>query len=103
MHSEGYSSRVCVCVCVCACVRACVRVSVVKSHLTFGIYVRLKNAVTYSAGNEGQNICGVFSETTPLQRFSTPSIVQSAIFPAESRHVQFARSVHHGGLFWKDE
>ena len=65
----------------------CVCVSV-KSHLTYGASVRPENAVTYSAGNEGQNICGVFSETTPLQRSSTPSIVrpcvQSAIFPAES-------------------
>ena len=62
----------------------------VKSHLTYGASVRPENAVTYSAGNEGQNICGVFSETAPLQRSSTPSIVrpcvQSAIFPAESTH-----------------
>ena len=57
----------------------------VKSHLTYGASVRPENAVTYSAGNEGQKICGVFSETTPLQRSSTPSVVrpcvQSAIFP----------------------
>ena len=69
--------------CVCVCVS-------VKSHLTYGASVRPENAVTYSAGNEGQNICGVFSETAPLQRSSTPSIVrpcvQAAIFPAESTH-----------------
>ena len=57
----------------------------VKSHLTYGASVRPENAVTYSAGNEGQKICEVFSETAPLQRSSTPSIVrpcvQSAIFP----------------------
>ena len=54
----------------------------VKSHLTYGASVRPENAVTYSAGNEGQNICGVFSETAPLQRSSTPSVLrQSAIFP----------------------
>ena len=57
----------------------------VKSHLTYGASVRPENAVTYSAGNEGQTICGVFSETAPLQRSSTPSVVrpcvQSAIFP----------------------
>ena len=57
----------------------------VKSHLTYGASVRPENAVTYSAGNEGQKICGVFSETAPLQRSSTPSVVrpcvQSAIFP----------------------
>ena len=45
-----------------------------KSHLTSGASVRPENAVTYSAGNEGQNICGVFSETAPLQRSSTPSV-----------------------------
>ena len=57
----------------------------VKSHLTYGASVRPENTVTYSAGNEGQKICGVFSETAPLQRSSTPSVVrpcvQSAIFP----------------------
>ena len=64
-------------VCLCVCVS-------VKSHLTYGASVRPENAVTYSAGNEGQKICGVFSETAPLQRSSTPSVVrpcvQSAIF-----------------------
>ena len=54
-------------VCVCVCVS-------VKSHLTYGASVRPENAVTYSAGNEGQKICGVFSETAPLQRSSTPSV-----------------------------
>ena len=62
----------------------------VKSHLTYGASVRPENAVTYSAGNEGQNICGVFSETAPLQRSSTPSVVrpcvQSAIFPCVYAH-----------------
>ena len=57
----------------------------VKSHLTYGASVRPENAVTYSAGNEGQKICRVFFETAPLQRSSTPSVVrpcvQSAIFP----------------------
>ena len=43
----------------------CVCVSV-KSHLTSGASVRPENAVTYSAGNEGQKMCGVFSETAPL-------------------------------------
>ena len=72
MRSEGY----------CSCLSVCVSV---KSHLTYGASVRPENAVTYSAGNEGQKICGVFSETAPLQRSSTPSVVrpcvQSAIFP----------------------
>ena len=61
MRSEGYCSWVCVSV---------------KSHLTYGASVRPENAVTYSAGNEGQKICGVFSETAPLQRSSTPSVVR---------------------------
>ena len=56
----------------------------VKSHLTYGASVCPENAVTYSAGNEGQKMCGVFSETDALQRSSTPSVVwpciQSAIF-----------------------
>ena len=34
----------------------------VKSHLTSGASVRPANAVMYSAGNEGQKICGDFSE-----------------------------------------
>ena len=76
----------------------------VKSHLTYGAPVRPENAVTYSAGNEGQNICGVFSETAPLQRSSTPSIVrpcvQSAIFPAESgTHAHY--SIYH--VWWWTE
>ena len=32
------------------------------AHLTSGASVRPENTVTYSAGNGGQNICGVFSE-----------------------------------------
>ena len=83
MRSEGYCSWVCLSVCVS-----------VKSHLTYGASVRPENAVTYSAGNEGQKICGVFSETAPLQRSSTPSVVwpcvQSAIFPAESTHAHYS-------------
>ena len=64
--------------------RACAaRVTVVgvsvKSHLTYGASVRPENAVTYSAGNEGQKICGVFSETAPLQRSSTPSVVRPCV------------------------
>ena len=53
----------------------------VKSHLTSGASVCPKNTVTYLAdGKRGQNICVVFSDTIPLQRSSTPSYVQSAIF-----------------------
>ena len=52
----------------------------VKSHLTYGASVRPENAVTYSAGNEGPKICGVFSETAPLQRSSTPSVVRPCVY-----------------------
>ena len=45
----------------------------VKSHLTSGASVRRENAAIYSAGNEGQKMCGIFSETAPLQRSSAPS------------------------------
>ena len=38
-----------------------------------GASVRPENAVTYSAGNGGQTICGGFPETAPLQRSNTPS------------------------------
>ena len=47
----------------------------VKSHLTYGASLRPENAVTYSAGNEGQKICGVFSEDAPLLRSSRAAIV----------------------------
>ena len=47
----------------------------VKSHLTYGASVRSENAVTYSAGNEGQKICGVFSEDAPLLRSSGVAVV----------------------------
>ena len=46
----------------------------VKSHLTFGGFVRPEKTVTYTVGNRGRKICEVFSETTPLRRSSTPSI-----------------------------
>ena len=48
MRSEGYGSC-CVCVCVCVCVCFCL-----SGHLTSRASVLLENAVTYSAGNEGQ-------------------------------------------------
>ena len=49
-------------VCLCVCVS-------VKSNLTSGASVRPENTVTYSAGNGGQKICGVFSETAPFQSY----------------------------------
>ena len=68
MRSEGYCSWV-------VCLSVCLSVS---QHLTSGASVRLENAVTYSTGDEGQKMCGVFSETAPLQRSSTPSVVRPA-------------------------
>ena len=48
-----------------------------KSYLTSGASVRPENTVTYSAGNGGPKICGVFSETAPLQRFSSNCSIES--------------------------
>ena len=81
---EGYGSRrVCLSVCVS-----------VKSHLTSGTSVRSENTVTNSVGDEGRNICGVFSDTAPLPRSSAPSLgwpyIRSAIFPADSTHAHCA-------------
>ena len=53
----------------------CVCVSV-KIHLTSKVSVHPKNAVTYSAANGGQNICGVFSETASFQSYGTSCIIQ---------------------------
>ena len=50
------------------CLSVCLSV-----RYTSGASFRPENAVTYSAGNEGQKNCGVFSETAPLQRSSIPS------------------------------
>ena len=45
-------------------------VSVFKSHLTYGASVRPENAVTYSVGNEGQNVCGDLPETTTFKSYA---------------------------------
>ena len=42
----------------------------VKSHLTYGASVCPENAVTYSAGNEGQKICGDLLETTAFKSYA---------------------------------
>ena len=77
-----------VCVCVCVCVSA-------KSHLTSGASVRPENTATYSAGNGGQKICGIFSETVPLWRSSIPPLKATRLvghFPAESAHAHYTCS-----------
>ena len=59
---------VCLSVCVCVCL---------LSHIiTFGASVRPENAVTYSVGNKGQKICGVFSDTASFQSYGTCCIVR---------------------------
>ena len=82
----------------------------VKSHLTSGASVCRENPATYSVGKKfvafsGQKICGIFSETAPLSRSSTPSLewpyIRSAIFPADNMHAHCAferRSVMQHGL-----
>ena len=59
MRSEGYCSWVCLSVCLS-----------VKSHLTYGASFRPENAVTYSAGNEGQKICGDLPEITAFKSYA---------------------------------
>ena len=39
----------------------------VTPHLTYRMFIRPTNERTYLTGNEGQTICGVFSECAPLQ------------------------------------
>ena len=41
----------------------------VKPHLTSGASVRPEIDVTYSTGNEGQKICGVFSENASFKSY----------------------------------
>ena len=50
--------------------------SVCKSHLTSGASVRPENTVTYSAGSGGRKICGDFSETAPLQRYTASCVAE---------------------------
>ena len=48
----------------------CVCLSV-KSHLTYEVSVYPENAVTYSARNEDQKICGDLPETTAFKSYAT--------------------------------
>ena len=47
-------------------------------NLTSGASVRPEYSITYSTDNEGQKVCGVFSEDAPLQRSSTPFTLYAA-------------------------
>ena len=64
-HCKEELRRLLVGLCQDCAVSVCVSV---KSHLTSGTPVRPENTVTYSAGNGGQNICGVFSENTSFKK-----------------------------------
>ena len=66
------TARVTVVGSVCVCVGGW---GVVKSHITSGASVRPENTVTYSAGNRGRKICEDFSETAPLERYTTSCVV----------------------------
>ena len=58
MRNEGYCSWVCQSVCL-------------LSHISpMEESVHPENAVTYSTGNEGQNICWNLAETTTFKRFA---------------------------------
>ena len=69
MRSEGYSSWICLSVCLSG-----------KPHLTSEVSVCPEIDVMYSTGNEGKNICGIFSETASLQRSSIPSVVRPYVY-----------------------
>ena len=65
----------------------------VKSHLTYGASARPENAVTYSAGNEGQNICGDLPETTASYAAKNERKSQYANF-SDLTAVSFLRLTH---------
>ena len=60
--------------------------SVCLSHLTSGASVHRENTAKYSAGNEGQKICGIF----PLLRSSAPSLDGHRSGHTENTHVDCA-------------
>ena len=79
-----------VCVCVCVCVS-------VKSHLTSRASVRPETSVTYSAGNGGQKICRVFSETASFKSYGVICLPKAsysdiaAVFCATFRRQSFLK------------
>ena len=93
MRSEGYCSWVCLSVCLLSHISPLERLFVLKTLSRTQRATKVKK------------ICGVFSETAPLQRSSTPSVdghtyVQPAIFPAESgTHAHY--SIYH--VWWWTE
>ena len=73
------------------CTWLCVCLSV-KSHLTSGASVCHKDTVTYSAGNGGQNICEVFAEAAPLQRYTHCTAIHAVGHFGNRAHVFIARA-----------
>ena len=78
----------------------------VKSYLTSGASVHPENTITYSADNEGQKSCGVFSETAPLQRSSIPFVESHMYGLPYSTHVHYVhvvalRALHFSALIIK--
>ena len=70
----------------------------VKSHLTYGASVRPENAVTYSAGNEGQKICGDFPETTAFKSYAAKHKRKSQFANySDLPDVSFLRLTHSEG------
>ena len=70
----------------------------VKSHLTYGASVRPKNAVTYSAGNEGQKICGDLPETTAFKSYTAKHERKSQYANySDLPDVRFLRLTHSEG------
>ena len=65
----------------------------VKSHLTYGVSVRPENTVSYSVGKKfvGFSLKQLCCRDAALPRCMP--YVQSAIFPAESMHVNY--SIYH--------
>ena len=69
----------------------------VKSHLTSRASVRPETSVTYSAGNGGQKICRVFSETASFKSYgviclpTAPYSDIAAVFCATFRRQSFLK------------
>ena len=64
---------VCLSVCLCVCLSLSVSLSVC-SH-SYSKFIRSKNGTTYQMHNKGVKFCGIFSETSPLQRYTASCIV----------------------------
>ena len=69
-----------------------------KSHLTYGTSVPPENAVTYSAGNGGQKICGDLPETTAFKSYAAKHERKSQYANySDLPDVSFLRLIHSEG------